>query len=293
MLKPGASPGFDGPNCFNTVLLATGVLPLEDVRNVDSEEFELLLRRAFDPVKKGEQRRGDLVLYDASNRRDHAAVYLGDGLVFHKRDWNHAYDYRVVGIDKIFAHEPGDDRPRRPEEPVPSWDGDMTPVRDRAFFRRKALILPLEIPSDLRPTEQVLAYVRAAVLKYGPRWKVGVTLGIVTENLMSAIWSRTLETSPALASLAKSLVFQVKSSIAAEHFTSPYAKEDLIAPGIYFSDNEFLRELICLVGEMEGVDPDLDSVIALLEADRRSRRLNLLEAVCQAAACQEHATEPK
>jgi hypothetical protein len=278
------SPGFDGPDCFNTALLATGVLPFEDVRYVDSEEFEFLLSRYFDPVK-GKPQIGDLVLYGASDSRDHAAVYIGDGRVFHKKDWHGAYEYRVVGIDRVSAHDPGDDRPRRPEDKIPSWD--QAAVRDRAYFRRKPSPAPLEIPPELVPTEQVLSYVHGAVLESGPRWKVGETLGIVTENLMGSIWSRLSEESAsgpaetALTVLAKSLVFQLEQSIDAEHFRSIYAQAnpEPIRREIYFKDNEFLRKLIRLVGEMEGVEPDVDGVIARLEADRPTRRMSLLEAV--------------
>jgi hypothetical protein len=104
---------------------------------------------------------------------------------------------------------------------------------------------------------------------------------------MSSIWSRLSEASAsgpagtALSVLAKSLSFQLQQSIVAEHFRSPYAQAnpEPIERRIYFQDNEFLRELIRLVGQMEGVDADLDGVIARLEADRPTRRLNLLEAV--------------
>ncbi|MFH1264057.1 MAG: NlpC/P60 family protein [Pseudomonadota bacterium] len=273
------SPNFYGPNCFNTVLLATGVLPFDDVRYVDSDEFEFLLRLDFDLVK-GEPRRGDVVLYSASDKRNHAAVYLGEGRVFHKKDWYSAYVYREVGIDEVFSYEPGDDHPRRPEDPIPTWSREE--IVDREFYRPKGSLFSYVVPFELRPAEQVLSYVHAAVLEYGPRWKVGDILGIVTEDLMSSIWSRMSEV-PALAVLAKSLHNQVYKSIVAEHFASIFADRERIERKIYFKDNEFLRTLIQLVSQMEGVDADLDGVIACLEADRTKRRLSLPEAVREAA----------
>ncbi len=276
-----SSPDFDGPNCFNTALLATGVLPIDDVRYVDWEEFEFYLQHAFHLVN-GKPERGDLVVYAASSERDHAAVYLGDGQVLHKKDFNSSYEYRVVGIEEVFDHEPGDDRPRRPEDPAPIFS-DEEAVQDRAFYRRDSFIELPEVPFDLRTAKNLLDFVLIAVLEHAPSWDVGENLGIVSENL-TGVMTRRYSDTPQITVLAKSLTYQIYQSIIAEHFRSVYAQSrpEPIERRIYFSPNHYLRDLILLVGEVEGFalsEAEIDEVIKKLEDDRPSRRLDLFEAV--------------
>lgn len=96
------------------------------------------------------------------------------------------------------------------------------------------------------------------------------------------VWGILVAIVATLAFLAKSLKYQVSQSIAAEHFKSVFTNVEKIERKIYFTDNDYLRTLIQLVGAMEGVDlspPKLDDIIAQLEADRPTRGLDLFGAV--------------
>ncbi|MFY7992741.1 MAG: hypothetical protein ACOVP4_05560 [Bacteriovoracaceae bacterium] len=93
--KPGP---FHGPNCYNTALIASGYSQAEAVRYVSPEEFEEVVKVAFKQVENPTYK--DIIVFDAKSSRGHAAFYLGDDLIFHKKSYGTQYHYRMTNIEK-------------------------------------------------------------------------------------------------------------------------------------------------------------------------------------------------
>ena len=72
-----------GPNCYNTALIANGYFSKLQKRYVSPEEFEEILKSNF--VKVTTPVYQDIIVFDAKSSRGHAAFYLGDELIFHKK----------------------------------------------------------------------------------------------------------------------------------------------------------------------------------------------------------------
>lgn len=89
--RPG---DFFGPNCYNTALIAAGLMKEKQIRYVSPEEFEVLLSRHFTPLAGPTPM--SVVVFDANSSRGHAGYYLGDNLVFHKKSFNTNYHYRIT-----------------------------------------------------------------------------------------------------------------------------------------------------------------------------------------------------
>lgn len=98
MAKKFNRPGdFHGPNCYNTALIASGVMKNDQIRYVSPEEFEAILKTHFSLVNQGQS--GDVVVMDARASRGHAALYLGDNLIFHKKSYGTQYHYRITSLE--------------------------------------------------------------------------------------------------------------------------------------------------------------------------------------------------
>ena len=91
--RPG---DFHGPNCYNTALIASGLFPSEKKRYVSPEEFEAILKNNF--IKTPRPQFKDVLVMDAQSSRGHAAFYLGDDLIFHKKSYGTHYHYRITEI---------------------------------------------------------------------------------------------------------------------------------------------------------------------------------------------------
>jgi hypothetical protein len=92
--KPGP---FHGPNCYNTALIASGYTEAKAVRYVSPEEFEEVLKVGFKSVSTPQFK--DVIVFDAKSSRGHAAFYLGDDLIFHKKSYGTHYHYRITSIE--------------------------------------------------------------------------------------------------------------------------------------------------------------------------------------------------
>ena len=104
--KPG---GVHGPNCYNTALITSGVMGVNQKRYVSPEEFEEVLRHNFTRVSHADYK--DIIVFDAKSSRGHAAFYLGDNLVFHKKSYATHYHYRITEIEKVGMVEENEWRP--------------------------------------------------------------------------------------------------------------------------------------------------------------------------------------
>ena len=97
---------FGGPNCYQSALYASSSPYSTEWRYVSPEEFELNLKLAYDKVDQPQF--GDIVVYEATGERGHAAVYLFDDLVF-QFDANFKVPYIfqplmiLDGISRVFS----------------------------------------------------------------------------------------------------------------------------------------------------------------------------------------------
>lgn len=82
-----------GPNCWNTTMWVHGAT---DQRNwIDQDVIKNWVDRACMPIKAEDVKIGDICLF--FNNRDekdlwHSAVYIGEGLWFHKRGTHYRYE---------------------------------------------------------------------------------------------------------------------------------------------------------------------------------------------------------
>ena len=172
---------FSGPNCYNTSLLASGGLPADDIRYISLEEFDQILSLRYEEVSADEAKFGDIVVYDAKMSREHVALYLGQGMIFHKKGVMKGYGYRITGIDTAYDYEPGE----WSESPVKMFllPADTEVIKaPRAFYRLKSG----DAPDILgHPVARFIEQVRTDLLESAPNWRVHKDFGIISEGTLS------------------------------------------------------------------------------------------------------------
>lgn len=107
---------YDGPNCFNAALIASGVMSSDLVRYVSLAEFKEELAYYFKPYssclynyneRSGKRLlrllgQGDLLVISSVEHVqdfDHVVHYLGEGYVFHKKGYEKKYPYEFYHLD--------------------------------------------------------------------------------------------------------------------------------------------------------------------------------------------------
>ena len=171
-------PNFSGPNCYNTALLASGGIDRTEVRYVSLAEFDQILAMQYTSIDESEARFGDVLVYDANFSREHAALYLGDGLIFQKKAIQKGYGYRIAKIDAAYDPEPGEWEPSPFSLLLtpPNTEAIMAP---RAFYRRNSM--PTALPDG--PITRIINRFNASVLKSAPNWSIHKDLGMIAESI--------------------------------------------------------------------------------------------------------------
>lgn len=218
---------FGGPNCYQSALYASSSPYSTEWRYVSPEEFELNLKLAYDKVDQPQF--GDIVVYEATGERGHAAVYLFDDLVFHKKSYQKEYLYRITKIDQVAEPEAFEWTPRPDSQISRALQGMST--KDRAYYRKKESTpeLSLDDPKE----EKRIALINELgkqILLAAPQWKVGTYLGFTTENLAEELVTefRSMQNHPSpfvRMSYARLISYrdQLFQSIEDYYFSSPLA----------------------------------------------------------------------
>lgn len=92
LAKVGQFSPYNGPNCFAA---AFGEFDIQ----MSSEEALFLLASEWQKTSKIDLKPGDLVRFGTT----HMALYLGDGMAFHKPNWQKTSPYSLLPLDGIIA----------------------------------------------------------------------------------------------------------------------------------------------------------------------------------------------
>jgi hypothetical protein len=262
---------FGGPNCFYTALSAASAIAINEARHVGFSEFSNRLKLFFTEVSENAAKPGDVLLYNSS---DHGALYLGADKVFHKKDLNKEYYFRIAARPDVFQPDKGE------WVPGPNYCGPFsrpgdTKVRKIQAFRRNQT--PLEKWEELTstlPEYQVIRFIRENVLKTAPAWKLGQVMGYWSETLSEELvrtFDQSLKQSDSgrlLMSELESIRDQIFISIEDSYFSSPYTKPGIVQE-IWFYDNDYSRELIRIIRDYYGLataEDDIARISAALKA---------------------------
>lgn len=180
------SANFSGPNCYNTALIAAGLIPDQPLRHVSLPEYEVYLSEYFERVATPQW--GDVIVFDANGTRDHTAVYLFDGLIFHKKGYNKGYRYRITALETAFAVEPYEWQPSPLSGTAPALTTDLSKA-PRAIYRRKVRQTPVapSLAADDQAAMALADYISNATFAHAPQWKVGTVMGTMMEGVAARL----------------------------------------------------------------------------------------------------------
>jgi len=248
----GRQENFSGPNCFNTVLRATGVFPESELRYVHTSEFESILKHQFTPIT-GKPESGDLVLYHPEFERDHVAIWVGNGKVFHKKDVGSTYSYRIVGENRVFAADPGDVIDPMGDPGGAHRPSETGPLKKAFYRRKKDKPLPKSPDPEWHAITEWIDSFSNDVIRISSERKIGERWGYVTEELISDLvrhWAPRTKGNDLGARLAleklESLNQQVFKNIEDAYFSSRYSsgRSEKIITEICWQDTADFRALI-------------------------------------------------
>ncbi len=259
---------FGGPNCYFTALSTTAGISMEEVRHVSLPEFTSRLAMFYTELPGAEPQKGDVLFFNSS---EHGAVYLGGDWVFHKKDLNKEFYFRLAKKLEVFMPDPGEWTPG-PNYCGPYSRPHNTKVNKIQVFRRNEVPLSAwrESVKDL-PEFEISELLKKTTMEVGPAWKIGKTMGYWSEllsNEITKVFSKTLKDSVAGQNLIGELEStrdQIFICIEDNYFSSPYAKPDVIKE-IWFHDNEYSRELIKLIRNYYGLKTTADDMKRILAA---------------------------
>ncbi len=278
---------FSGPNCYATALVASGVIPSEKMLHVGLDEFQEYLTQYFEEVRTPAF--GDVILYDVQGSKDHAAFYLFNDLVFHKKGFLKGYGYRITTLEGVFAADPFEWRPGRFDDlqSTPNPDFGKKPKK---FFRRLAADrLPTAgtLTAQEKQAVELIAFIRAETLKSAPEWDVSDNMGTMIESVVSDLRRQLdwLKKSPNFtARIAyeelRSLESQLFQSIEEELFSSQTANAEKINAEHCLPENAFVNELVkksfALMKNREATQDEVTAILGQMAAvDRKSCRIEL------------------
>lgn len=274
---------FGGPNCFFTALSVTDGIDKNEVRHLSLKEFKARLALLYTEIAADTPQSGDVLLY---NSGDHGAVYLGGDKVFHKKDLNKEYYFRIPNKLEVFFIDPGE------WVPGPNYCGAYarphdTAVRKIQIFRRNQTRLATWNSSikDL-PEFKLIALMKNTAMQTAPAWKLGKVMGYWSEILSEELvrnFEHLNATEPGkqLMSELESVRDQIFISIEDNYFSSPYANEKIIKE-IWFYDNDYSREVIRTIRDYHHLatsEEDMSRILAAIKAINGEPRKKSLLAV--------------
>jgi hypothetical protein len=239
------SANYSGPNCYNAVLVATEVFPIKAIRYVAPSEFESWLLHYFDQVDS--PLLGDIVVYEAQGPRGHAAFYLGDDLVFHKKSYPKGFLYRITKMEDVGLVELNEWMPGRFDTIIGGLDEGIgkTP---KAFYRRKKIAESYKYNKTETLWQRLLELVETELVHTGPNWSVGKQMGLLVENTLVRLHQLAKEQKlhPHLVAKLESLKDQVFQSLEENYYAEVRSQRriDEINAEICYPKSSFNQKFI-------------------------------------------------
>jgi hypothetical protein len=218
--KPGS---FHGPNCYNTSLIATGAFAQTNLRYVSPEEFEAILKASF--VKVSEAAYKDILVFDAKSSRGHAAFYLGDGLIFHKKSYGTQYFYRITDFEKAGVVEENEWVPGPTQDSSLQMKWPELGKLPMEGYRRRS-VLPRLDPR----LSSLLTKMELAVVADAKSWGIGKKWGMTGEYFLQDLqnYARTIKTDKYTEGMIISLKDQVYIMLEEVHFRSSRSSSSVL-----------------------------------------------------------------
>lgn len=168
--RPG---DFHGPNCYNTALIISGAMRPDQVRYVSPEEFEAVLKQQYELTTA--ERFGDVIVFDSKSSRGHAAVNLGNDLVFHKKSYGTQYFYRISTIAEVGIVEKNEWVPSPIEGTMNQFVWPELGKLPKSFYRFKKNKLSINTEIKLIETQ---------LLKDLGKWALAKNWGLIGKNII-------------------------------------------------------------------------------------------------------------
>ena len=265
-------PNFGGPNCFNAVFTAAGLMRPDQLRHVGNDEADQLLAMYYKKVPSTDLRPGDVLVI---NDGDHGVYYLGGGLVFHKKSYLKNHIYRITRLEKVYEAEPYEWTPSPFDGG--SYQTGGTISRKDAWRPTGAQYQFGSATADEQAKVNAIIFLEENVVAQAPRWALGKNLGYFTERLLENLvsdWS-ALEKSPnpvlkAYYYKLASLRDQANQSIEVELLSSQHAQANAneVLKSVWFPRNDYSRgltqQLLAIYGRPAS---DADAAMAAIEKD--------------------------
>lgn len=262
--KPGS---FHGPNCYNTSLIATGAFPQTNLRYVSPEEFEAILKASFVSVPEAAYK--DILVFDAKSSRGHAAFYLGDGLIFHKKSYGTQYFYRITDFEKVGVVEENEWVPGPTQDSSLQMKWPELGKLPMAAYRRKSVLPRL----DTR-LAKLLTKIEQAVVADAKNWGMGKKWGMSGEYFLQDLqnFARTIKTDKYTEGMIISLKDQVYIMIEEVYFRSSRSSSSVLEEICVPEQPEQLFGFIKELGVILKKDPaTIQRVITSMTEQAKSR----------------------
>lgn len=186
--RPG---DFHGPNCYNTALIGSGVMKSDQIRYVSPEEFEAILKTNYSLVNRPQA--GDVVVMDAKASRGHAALYLGDNLIFHKKSFGTQYHYRITSLDLAGVVEKNEWIPSPIEGSINQFIWPELGTLPTAFYRPNKKLIPLDPKFS-----KVMKILEAQITQDLGQWAIAKKWGLVGMHLIEDYLNRVTSSADAI-----------------------------------------------------------------------------------------------
>ena len=263
--RPG---DFHGTNCYNTALISSGVYPTHRLRYVSPEEFEAVLRTHFKPVQAGQFQ--DLVVFDSKNSRGHAAYYLGDELIFHKKSHGTHYHYRITHLSLAGVVEENERRPGPVDDSSAQMDWPQLGNLPMTFYRlssRQALAFDPRLAAYVNKLESLLLN-DLKVWAIARKW--GLTGEFLLEDLLQ--YARAIKSDPYTIGVIISMKDQLYTMIEEVYFKRARSASKVMEEICLPEQKEQLYGLVRELGKlMQKDDQKLIEILSGLEAQDRSK----------------------
>jgi hypothetical protein len=194
--RPG---DFHGPNCYNTALIASGVYSPNQVRYVSPEEFEAVLKKAFTLTTN--EKAGDILVFDAKSSRGHAALYLGDNLIFHKKSYATHYFYRIAPMTEAGLVEKNEWVPGPVEGTINQFVWPKLGELPKAFYRFKRVKISLTKEMNILETK---------LLTDLGHWAIAKNWGLIGKNIIQDYYK---EISPRADELTQGILISFRDQV--------------------------------------------------------------------------------
>ncbi|MBF0300423.1 MAG: hypothetical protein HQK51_17020 [Oligoflexia bacterium] len=302
-------PAFDGPNCYNTALRASEILPINKLRYVDPVEFEILLKHFFKPIENQNlPQLGDIVVFGAHSSRDHSAYYLSENMVFHRKSYgiiregmppvseNMNLKLRILPINEVYDLEGYEKNPSPMDYNHYEKSDKEHAIKDRLFYRKNLNIsvennlYKMKLNSHELKAAEMINFLEINIINNASNESIANEMGWYTEEFLDLLLSKfnfLNESSNFYAqwfyAKIKSLKWQVFVNIQGRFFTSPFSlsKEDKYRYENLFQFNNYLSKFVREVLKYNGQVVNENNINKIIEKikklDRNRKDIDLFQ----------------